>query len=329
MSRIDIEALEDEWEEDHHVLARRSRDLSVAARQRIDALAVARVVGVDRGRVTVVWEGELVEARYAGTMRGEKAAVGDRVRIRPADHDGGEARIVEVLPRDTVLTRTADDTDDQERVVVANADQIVVVVAADHLDVGSRFLDRVLVAASLGRVDPVLCINKRDLVDDGGEVAEVSARYEAIGVPVRVTSAATGEGVAALGELLVGMWTAFTGHSGVGKSSLFNRLIPGASQQIGELGRYGGRHTTVAAWALEAPALDAWLVDTPGVRSFGLGALTPEELPQHFPELAGLPCRMDDCAHVGEPGCAIEQAVIDPGRLAAFERLRASLAEGA
>jgi ribosome biogenesis GTPase / thiamine phosphate phosphatase len=84
----------------------------------------------------------------------------------------------------------------------------------------------------------------------------------------------------------------------------------------------------VAAWALEAVALDAWLVDTPGVRSFGLGSLTPAELPQHFPELAGLPCRMDDCAHVGEPGCAIEQAVIDPVRLAAFERLRASLAEG-
>jgi ribosome biogenesis GTPase / thiamine phosphate phosphatase len=261
-------------------------------------------------------------------MRGEKAAVGDRVRIRPADHDGGEARIVEVLPRETVLTRTADDTDDQERVVVANADQIVVVVAADHLDVGSRFLDRVLVAASLGGVDPVLCINKRDLVDDDTEVVEVTARYEAIGVPVRVTSAATGDGVAALGEVIAGTWTAFTGHSGVGKSSLFNRLVPGASQQIGELGRYGGRHTTVAAWALEAAALDAWLVDTPGVRSFGLGSLTPEELPRHFPELAGLPCRMDDCAHVGEPGCAIEQAVIHPLRLAAFERLRASLAEG-
>ncbi|MFP4149762.1 MAG: ribosome small subunit-dependent GTPase A [Nitriliruptoraceae bacterium] len=328
MPRIDIEALEDEWEEDHHLLARRSRELSVAARQRIDTLAVARVVGVDRGRITIVLDGEVVEARLAGTMRGEKAAVGDRVRVREASHEDDEPRIVEVLPRDTVLTRTADDADDTERVVVANADQIVVVIAADHLDVGARFLDRVLVAASVGGLDAVLCINKRDLVSEEGPISEVATRYEAIGVPVRVTSAATGEGVASLGEVVAGTWTAFTGHSGVGKSSLFNRLVPGASQQIGELGRYGGRHTTVAAWALHAPALDAWLVDTPGVRSFGLGGLTPEELPQHFPELASLPCRMDDCAHVGEPGCAIEQASIHPARLAAFERLRANLAEG-
>ncbi|MFO7778767.1 MAG: ribosome small subunit-dependent GTPase A [Nitriliruptoraceae bacterium] len=330
MPRIDIEALEDEWEEDHHLLTRRSRDLSVAARERIDALDVARVVGVDRGRVTVVDRGELMEARFAGTMRGEKAAVGDRVKVRPAKHPGDEPRIVEVLPRDTVLTRTADDTDDTERVVVANADQIVIVVAADHLDVGTRFLDRVLVAASLGGVEPVLCINKHDLVDDGDdiEVAAVIDRYEAIGVPVRVTSAATGEGMEALERLLAGCWTAFTGHSGVGKSSLFNRLIPGASQTIGELGRYGGRHTTVAAWALEAPGLDAWLVDTPGVRSFGLGSLAPGELGSHFPELAALRCRLGDCTHSGEPGCQLPEADIHPSRLAAFERLRASLAEG-
>ena len=328
MPRIDIEALEDEWEEDHHLLARRSKELSVAARERIDALDVARVVGVDRGRVTVVADGEVVEARLAGTMRGEKAAVGDRVKVRPAKHDGDEPRIVEVLPRDTVLTRTADDTDDTERVVVANADQIVVVVAADHLDVGTRFLDRVLVAASLGGVDPVLCINKRDLVEDDSEVVEVSERYEAIGVPVRVTSAVTGEGMDELEHLLAGCWSAFTGHSGVGKSSLFNRLIPEAAQTIGELGRYGGRHTTVAAWALQAPGLDAWLVDTPGVRSFGIGTLRPAELGRHFPELAALECPMDDCAHDGEPGCRLPEADIHPARLAAFERLRASLAEG-
>ena len=329
MPRIDIEALEDEWEEDHHLLARRGRDLSVAARRKIDALDAARVIGVDRGRVTIVDDGEVVEARFAGTMRGEKAAVGDRVRVRPPKHDGDEARIVEVLDRDTVLTRTADDADDTERVVVANADQIVVVIAADHLDVGARFVDRVLVAASLGGVDPLVCINKVDLVTDRSEVAEVAERYDSIEVPVRVTSAETGEGLPELSALLAGTWTAFTGHSGVGKSSLLNRLVPGAAQEIGELGRYGGRHTTVAAWALEAPALEAWLVDTPGVRSFGLGSLTPAALGQHFPELAALDCRMDDCAHVGEPGCRLPEAVIHPRRLEAYERLRASIAEGA
>ncbi len=326
MPRIDIEALEDEWEEDHHLLARRGRDLSVAARQRIERLDAARVIGVDRGRVTIIDDREVYEARYAGTMRGEKAAVGDRVRVRPAKHEGDEPRVVEVLDRDSVLTRTADDTDDTERVVVANADQIVVVIAADHLDVGARFVDRVLVAASLGGVDPLVCINKVDLVTDRTEVEEVAGRYSDIEVPVRVTSALTGEGVDDLARSLAGTWTAFTGHSGVGKSSLLNRLVPGAEQEIGQLGRYGGRHTTVAAWALEAPALDAWLVDTPGVRSFGLGSLTPAELGRHFPELAALDCRMDDCAHAGEPGCQLAEARMHPRRREAFERLRASIA---
>ncbi len=329
MPRIDIEALEDEWEEDHHLLARRGRALSVAARDRIDSLDAARVIGVDRGRVTIVDQGRVLEARYAGTMRGEKAAVGDRVRVRPPKHEGDEARIVEVLPRDTALARTADDTDATERVVVANADQIVVVIAADHLDAGARFVDRVLVAASLGGVEPVVCINKIDLATGPGalaEVEEVAGRYERIQIPVRVVSAQTGAGLEDLAALVAGTWTAFTGHSGVGKSSLLNRLVPGAQQEIGALGRYGGRHTTVAAWALAAPSLEAWLVDTPGVRSFGLGALAPAELARHFPELAALGCRLDDCAHAGEPGCRLSEATIHPRRLEAFERLRASIA---
>jgi len=326
MPRIDIEALEDEWEEDHHLLTRRSRELSVAARQRIDELEVARVVGVDRGRVTIVADGLIAEGTYAGTMRGEKAAVGDRVRVRPPKHESDVPRIVEVLPRDTVLTRTPDDVDETERVVVANADQIVVVLAADHLDMGVRFLDRVLVAASVGGVEPLVCLNKRDLVDDVEPLDEVVARYGAFGVPVRVTSATTGEGVDELALLLGGTWTAFTGHSGVGKSSLLNRLVPDATQTVGALGRYGGRHTTVAAWALEAPSLDAWLVDTPGVRSFGIGSLRPAELGRHFPELAALECQLADCSHAGEPGCRRSEAVIHPDRLASFERLRASLA---
>ena len=334
MPRIDIEALEDEWEEDHHLLARRSRELSVAARRRIEEMDVGRVVGVDRGRVTILYEGEVVEAPLAGTMRGAKAAVGDRVRVRPPKHEDDRPRIVEVLDRDTVLTRTADDTDDEERVVVANAEQVVVVLAADYLEVGTRFLDRVLVAASIGGLDPVVCINKADLVAEEvegaeaeGGLTEVAARYEAIGVPVRVTSATTGQGVDALAERLTGCWSAFAGHSGVGKSSLLNRLVPGADQRIAEIGRYGGRHTTVAAWALEAPAVDAWLVDTPGVRSFGLGATTPEQLVEHFPELVGLGCSLGDCVHAGEPGCRVEEAVIHPARWQAYERLRASLAD--
>ncbi len=140
-----------------------------------------------------------------------------------------------------------------------------------------------------------------------------------------LTSAATGEGIDELAEALAGAWTAFTGHSGVGKSSLFNVLVPEADRDIGELGRRGGRHTTVASRAMPVPDVDAWLVDTPGVRAFGLGAITAVELAQHVPELAGLDCAMDDCLHDGEPGCRIDRAEIHPARLASYRRLLAAV----
>ena len=334
VSRIDIEALEDEWEEDHGLPPRPSRELSQKAKQRIEALGSARVVAVDRGRITVVHEGEVRDATLAGTMRGTKAAVGDRVRIRPPRHESDVARIVEVLDRETVLTRTPDDTLDEERVVVANADQVVVVLGADNLAPGTRFADRVLVAASVGGLDPVVCINKMDLVEQAdaaaasrAEVEEVVGRYEQVGIEVRRTCALTGAGLHELEELLVGCWTAFSGHSGVGKTSLYNRLVPHAEREVGELGRYGGRHTTVSSRAMEIPALDAWVVDTPGVRSFGLGGVAPAELGRHFPELADLGCELSDCLHEGEPGCRLGEARIHPERLASYRRLLAAVRE--
>ncbi|GGI05216.1 ribosome small subunit-dependent GTPase A [Egicoccus halophilus] len=331
MPRIDIESLEDEWEEDHHLLSqrRRSDPLSQAAKDRIEDYDEGRIVAVDKGQVRVLFEGEILPARFSGAMRGTKLVVGDRVRVRPPRHETDEARIVELLARETVLLRTADDALDDERVVVANADTVAVVLAADYLDVGTRFLDRVMVAASVGGMDTVLCINKVDLVEDRSTVAEVAARYEAMGVRVEVTSAETGEGLDALAQVLTGCWTTFTGHSGVGKTSLFNRLVPEAGRAVGEIGRFGGRHTTVSARAMLIPALDAWLVDTPGVRSFGLGTLRPEELADHFPELAALDCGLDDCLHEGEPGCVLRDTTLHPARLESYRRLLAALREAA
>jgi ribosome biogenesis GTPase / thiamine phosphate phosphatase len=325
VSRIDIEALEDEWEEDEALPPRRSRELSVKARERIEALDSARVVAVDRGRISVLHRGEVLDATLAGTMRGTKAAVGDRVRVRPPRHDGDLPRIVEVLDRETVLTRTPDDDMDEERVVVANADQVVVVLSADHLETGVRFLDRVLVAASVGGLEAVVCLNKIDLAGDDPVVAEVVARYEDMGVLVRCTSVVTGQGIDDLRHALAGCWTAFSGHSGVGKSSLFNLIVPDAAREIGELGRYGGRHTTVSSRAMPIPELDAWVVDTPGVRSFGLGGLEPTQVGAHFPELAHLECALADCLHDGEPECALPSAEIHPARLASYRRLLAAV----
>ncbi len=335
MGRIDVEAFEDEWEDDHaFVEPRRKTDaLSESAKRKVAEHEVARVVAVDRGRITVVFDDELLPSRFAGGMRGTKVSVGDRVRVVPPRDENDVARITELLDRDSWLIRTGDDAQDDERVVVANADQIVVVLTADHLDVGVRFADRVLVAASIGRLDPVLCVNKVDLVTDRATLDEVVARYEAIGVPVRVTSAATGEGVDELKMLLAGTWTAFTGHSGVGKSSLFNRLVPDVDQAVAEIGRFGGRHTTVAAIAVPVPGLEAWLVDTPGVRSFGLGTLDADHLADHLPELAELDCELDDCLHDGEPGCRLPAALaageVHPARLDTYRRLLSALRDAA
>jgi ribosome biogenesis GTPase len=333
MPRIDVEAFEDEWEDDHAFVEprRRTDALSETAKQKVATHEVARVVAVDRGRIMVVFEGDLLPARFAGGMRGTKVVVGDEVRITPPRDEHDVARITELLDRQTWLTRTGDDAQDDERVVVANADQVVVVLTADHLEVGTRFADRVLVAASVGHLDAVLCVNKLDLVDDRSGFDDVIERYEDIGIPVRGTSAATGEGLDELRMLLTGVWTAFSGHSGVGKSSLFNLLVPEADHAVGEIGRFGGRHTTVASKAVPILAIDAWLVDTPGVRSFGLGTLEPEELANHFPELARLSCALDDCMHGGEPGCALPDALaagrVHPARLETYRRLLAALRE--
>lgn len=325
MPRIDIDALEDEWEEE---VGRRgrppSRDVvySREARERIEQHDEARVVGLDRGHVDVLFDGQVMTARYAGSMRGTKVVVGDRVRVRPPRHETDAPRVLERLDRQTVLLRTGDDTDEtDERVVVANAHQVAIVLQADRLEATLGFLDRVLVAGSVGGLDGLVVANKVDLVDDPRALDPVLDRYRDLDLPVVLTSAATGEGLDALREQLAGAWTVFTGHSGVGKSSLFNVLVPEAGRDVGDVGRRGGRHTTVASRAMRLPEVDGWLVDTPGVRAFGLGAVTALELARHVPELAGLDCALDDCLHDGEPGCRIDAADIHPARLASYRRL--------
>ena len=327
MTRIDTDAFEDDWDEQPKRVSRRGKDLSVAARAKIDASEVARVIGVDRGRLTVVHNGEVLEASLTGTMRGSKACVGDRVRVRPKRHETDTPAIRDILPRETTLTRTADDAQGDERVVVANVDTVFVVLTASYLDVGVRFLDRVLVAASAGGLSAGVVINKIDLVDNLDEANAVASRYETIGCDVWLTSAITGEGVDALDQAIGDRWVAFAGHSGVGKSSLLNRLIPDANQRVAAVGRHGGRHTTVAAKAWPNRH-GGWLIDTPGVRSFGLAGVTPVALARHFPELAGLNCALDDCAHDSEPGCSVATATIHPKRKEAYERLKLALTTG-
>jgi ribosome biogenesis GTPase len=335
MPTIDFDALEDEWDDDVAVGPRGRPLASPAARAERHRQQAGRVIAVDRGRIRVVpdgpsADGTSVDARYGGAMRGRRVVVGDRVRI--ADGGGDEqARVVERLDRVTVLRRTGDDLDRHERVLVADADAVAVVVGADNLDAGLRFADRVIVSATSGGLATLLVINKADLIAGERDQAQLALALEPyVGRAVeRVVqlSARTGDGLDAFRALLADRWTVLTGHSGVGKSSLVNALVPDADQRTGEIGRRGGRHTTVASAAIPLPG-GGWLVDTPGVRSFGLGMLDRRALADGFPELVGLACRLDDCRHAGEPGCALPEAEIHPTRLAAFHRLAAAL-EGA
>ncbi|MFN2557552.1 MAG: ribosome small subunit-dependent GTPase A [Nitriliruptorales bacterium] len=327
MSRIDLEAFEEEWEEDAAPPApARAR----AARQRVDLThhPVGRVVGLHKGWMDVEVDGEELPAVYAGKMRGEHIAVGDRVRVRLPRQPTDTARVVERLERDTVLLRTADDAIPEERVVVANADLAVVVLASEEPEVGARFVDRVLVAAGAGGLAGAVCVNKIDLP---GDKSDVVSRYSQLGYAVVRTSAVTGEGLDGLTALITGRWAVLAGHSGVGKTSLSNRLVPGSFREVGELGRYGGRHTTVSPRAQQVPTSGparTWIVDTPGLRSFGIGHVRPGELADYFPELLDLPCELPDCLHDGEPGCLVPDLVgvsIHPARMESYKRFLAAL----
>jgi ribosome biogenesis GTPase / thiamine phosphate phosphatase len=230
--------------------------------------------------------------------------VGDRVALA-GDSSGAEgtlARIVRVRPRTSALRRSADDTDPVERVIVANAEQLVIVCALAQPPPRLRFIDRCLVAAYDADVTPLLCLTKADLAPPR-DVLEV---YQPLGLPCLVTRRPLP--AARLEELtaaLAGRISVLIGQSGVGKSTLVNALIPGAGRAVGTVnpvtGR--GRHTSSSAIAIGLPD-GGWIIDTPGLRGFGLGHVTPQRVVAAFPDLAegtrdcppGCDHRSDNCA---------------------------------
>ena len=253
--------------------------------------------------------------------------VGDRVRLvgDVSGSDGSLARIVEVYERATVLRRTADDTDPVERVVVANAEQLVVVTSVANPEPRPRLIDRFLVAAFDAGLRPLLCLTKLDLAD----AEPLLSIYRPLGVEsVAVTRGADLE---PLRDALRGRVSVLVGHSGVGKSTLVNALIPGASRTTGIVNAVTGRgrHTSTSAYALELP-FGGWVVDTPGIRSFGLAHVEPSHLIKAFDDLDALTdgCPRG-CTHgVNEPECALDDAIeagtVDAARVESFRRLLAS-----
>lgn len=247
-----------------------------------------------------------------------RPVVGDEVAFVATD---GPPRAVALRPRRTVLSRPDPGDAQRELVLAANVDVGVVVVAAKDPPLRPGLIDRCLVALQRGGVAALVCVNKMDLLDADGRRAldEVLAPYATLGIPVQRCSADAGEGIAALRTLLGARTAVFLGHSGVGKSSLLNALDPAGARGVGDVRGYDGkgRHTTTAA-SLRRLAGGLSVIDTPGVRSFGLSALQPDELRAAFPEFlpfaAG--CRFGDCTHTHEPECGVREAVA-AGRLAA------------
>ena len=291
------------------------------------------VVTVDRGRYTLLVDGRVVTAMKARPLGRRGVVVGDRVRVEGdvTGDEGSLARIVEVNERLTTLRRTAQDDDPVERVIVANADQLVVVVALADPEPQPRLVDRALVAAFDAGLSPLLCLTKADLADP----EPFLATYRSLGVPWTVTQ--RGQDLHELRKRLEGRVSVLLGSSGVGKSTLVNALVPAAMREVGIVNAVTGRgrHTSTSAYMLALPDDDGWIIDTPGIRSFGLAHVRPEDLIAAFPDLAEMThdCPRG-CTHgTDEPECGLDEALAegraDPDRVASFRRLLTARSEPA
>lgn len=231
---------------------------------------------------------------------------GDHVWIRPALNEEGFIERVE--PRHGMLTRASRK---REHVIVANVDQVVIVMALVEPTLKPHLIDRYLASAAQGGIAPILCLNKADLVD-GADYQPVIGFYSQLGVPTLLTSATTNLGIDRLRKLLVGRQTVFTGQSGVGKSSLLNAIQPELGLRVRTVSEttQKGRHTTTTAELLQLD-FGGWVVDTPGIRQFELWDILPEEVEGFFPEFRPYValCAFPDCSHIHEERCAIKEAV--------------------
>lgn len=275
-------------------------------------------------------DGDLVEATLRGRLKreartGDQVVIGDRVTV--ALQEGGAYTIEAVEPRRTQIARTRGGGF-RPRVLVANADRLLVVVSAVDPPVKPELIDRLLVVAEASGVEGVLVINKIDLVGAQDIATQLAAVYRPLGYSVIEASADSGAGIEALRGVLGDGISAMAGPSGVGKSTLANALEPGLDLRTGSLSRKlaRGKHTTVSSRLLPITG-GGLLADTPGFSDVGVWGLGREELPQCFPEIREREgeCKFRGCTHLHEPGCevirGVEEGSISPTRYASYRVL--------
>jgi ribosome biogenesis GTPase / thiamine phosphate phosphatase len=277
----------------------------------------ALVVAITRGQCEVELAGESLVChlpKALGLAQKSELAVGDRIRIarRPA----GDLVAAQVLERTNRLSRPDPFLAHRERVLAANIDLALVVVALKRPPLSVGLIDRFLVALAHGGVPAAIVVNKIDLADDdraGDAELEALAPYAELGAPLLFCSVKSGEGIVGLRELIAGRTVVFVGHSGVGKSSLLQAVAPEFEVRVNELSSLNdkGRHTTTRARVYRLDDGRSRIVDTPGIREFGLWKLSARELAAYFEEFEPFApdCHFADCSHTHEPGCAVVAAV--------------------
>lgn len=298
--------------------------------------ATAEVLAVGARRCTVLWQGREVACRLPSSLSVRQqadVAVGDRVRVETVR---GTTWVREVSPRSTVLSRPDPRNPRLERVIAANIDRVVIVGAARRPGIRPGLLDRYLLAVEKGGARPVICINKVDLIPEGERAGDAElallAPYRELGHDVVLCSAATGLGLAELRRLLAGSLCVFVGHSGVGKSSLVNALEPHLDLETAPVKESDGtgRHTTTRSNLFDLGD-GIRVIDTPGIREFGLWDLDPAAVRASFEDFQpyAAACRFGDCTHTHEPRCGVLEAVergdVAQARYDAYRRILESL----